>query len=158
MGREGTSLEPSRRLCVSGSVIHPLTRTLASTNCPTFEMRSCITPLPQSQVTPIQLCPTMGSNPPHHRERGLTACIAPTTLVSMVLHKGMPILAPCVSLHTSIGAICGKYNFGKYNIFPQTWQRHVVCHGKSLSVLLNIPVHCNLWWVYVFVFIFYFVG
>ena len=60
-----------------------------------------------------------------------------------------PALVPCVTLHISIGAIYGKYNFGKYNIFPQTWWSHVVCHGKSLPVCIKIFLLCNLQGVYI---------
>ena len=43
-----------------------------------------------------------------------------------------------VTLHTSNGAICGKYNLGKYNILSQSWWSHVACHGESSSDLANI--------------------
>ena len=70
----------------------------------------------------------------------------------MVLHqRGVPTpLWPQVSPFAHIGAICGKYNFGKYNIFPQTWWNHVgwgmvkAClYYESISVDHNMGSLCN---------------
>ena len=74
-------------------------------------------------------------------------CVTPTVLVSMVFHQvGCKIpLRPCVTLCTSNGAICGKYNFGKYIISPQAWWSHVVCHGEILSFLTKIFCLMQLW-------------
>ena len=84
-------------------------------------------------VTPPQL----GLHPPSvtHGAEDHTACITPATMVIIALCQGCTKspLAPCVSLCTSIGAICGNYN-----ILLQTCWNNVVCHGKALSVFINI--------------------
>ena len=43
------------------------------------------------------------------------ASVTPTAPVGMVLHQGVPnpLSGPCITPHTCISAICGKYNFGK---------------------------------------------
>ena len=51
----------------------------------------------------------------------------------LLLHRGQVL-----NQVQSNGAICGKYNFVKYNIFSQAWKNHVACHGESLSDLARI--------------------
>ena len=106
-------------------MIHPLTGTLANSNCPTFEMRSCQTPLSSIWSNIFSVAPHSGPTP--------LSATKGTVAIQLVLYQqlwkvwsyirvvpGAP-LAPYVSLHTSVDAICGKCN-----IFPQTWWSHVL--------------------------------
>ena len=51
-------------------------------------------------------------------------------------HKLVPhTLEPDNPLHITIRPYVVSLNFGKYNIFPQTWKNHVVCHGEICSAI-----------------------
>ena len=105
-------------------MICPLTGPLDNSNCPSFGMRSCITPLPSISSNILSVIPHNGTTTllprrrkgPHnlHYTKNTGKC-GPTPKECQTL-----ILAPCVSLFTSTGAICGRYNFDKYNISPKT--------------------------------------
>ena len=89
--------------------------------------------------------------------RGLVAAqlvsIPNSTVTYVVLHQHWEQihLAPCVTFHTSNGPTCGRHDFGKYNIFPQTWLSHVAYHGTSLSDPAKYSVLNNCQGVYLII-------
>ena len=79
---------PSRRLCISESIIHPSTGTLGSFSYPTSGMRSCSTPLTFSLNRFISWGAHCTWPHPLMVDRGLTVCVNTTTLCRyVVLHQ-----------------------------------------------------------------------
>ena len=90
-GRCTTSPRPSRRQCASGSMIHSLMGTLAGSNCPTFGIRSCMTPLSFISSHTFAAAPYNGHTPSKPKVgRGHTAYFTSTSLVNIALHHGVP--------------------------------------------------------------------
>ena len=121
-------------------MVHALTGTLAIPTALYLGRGPARHPFPPSQVTPshlpslqwvhTQLCHTEGRKP-----HSLDYINSSGKYCSTIGGAKSP-LAPYVSLCTLIGAFCGKFNFGKCNIF---YQKKPCCfHGECLFVLIHI--------------------
>ena len=89
-----------------------------------------------SCAAPLPLCGWRGMSPVCGASEKM---LLEMVLSSVVLHQGAPkpLLAPCVSLCTPIGAICGNNNCSIYNFYLRPHKAMLFWHGKSLSVLIN---------------------
>ena len=108
-------------------------------SCPTFGMMSCLIPLVytsnrfSSQATQAHCSRAHNTNPPAGQET-YALCLHQ---ILVGIGSTPPFSAPHLgnrypSLH-NYGQSMESINFDKYNIFPQTKQSHIVCHGESLS-------------------------
>ena len=126
-------------------------------------MRSCSTPLPYtlSNTPSPQLFLHSPISPSAAQwQGGFTVSTTPTELVSIILHilhQGMP-KSPfgtiCHSSHIYLFiylfnvAICGKYTFGKYNIFLIPDKAMMFVMVKAFLILQKYFVLCSFQGVY----------
>ena len=113
--------------CIADYYVHIILSiyiTAGKFKCPKFGRGPANHLCPPSHITPSQLHPPQWTHTPSTTQStgGKTACIIPATLVAMVQYQGVPNppFPPFVSFCISIDVICGKYRFGKKNIFSQT--------------------------------------